>query len=211
MLTVNNISKTFDQKKVLQNISFSQNNGETLVIMGRNGVGKTTLFRIIAGLMTCDKGSILFNGNNLLNTKPINRRKLFYLGHAPGMYHTFSAVENIKFAMGLRGLNNEDSVIDNVLDQFELSEQKNDPIGIYSEGMLQRLKFSLVDLIDWDLLLIDEPFSSLDAHGEKIVNEKICYWKKQSKTISMILHDKNMAKNYADRILNIRSGIIENN
>jgi len=211
MLSVDNLSKSFDHHTVLKNITFSQKKGETLVFMGKNGVGKTTLFRIIASLMTYDKGSILFNGNNLLNTKPINRKKLFYLGHAPGMYSAFSAVENIKFAMRLRGVNKKDSIIDDVLNQFQLGEQKNDPIMIYSEGMLQRLKFCLADLIDWDLLLIDEPFSSLDAYGKNIVNEKIFYWKKQSKTISIILHDKNLAKNYADRILNIRSGILENN
>ena len=65
MLSVENISKTFDRKPVLKNISFTQDVGETIVFMGRNGVGKTTLFRIIAVLMTCDKGSILFNGNDL--------------------------------------------------------------------------------------------------------------------------------------------------
>ena len=111
----------------------------------------------------------------------------------------------------MNGHINEDSFIYDVLDQFQLSEQKNDPIGIYSEGMLQRLKFVLAELIDWDLLLIDEPFSSLDAYGKKIVNEKINNWKSQDKTISIILHDENTAKNFADRILKIRSGILENN
>tara|TARA_Y100001960_G_scaffold246510_1_gene261558 strand:- start:472 stop:855 length:384 start_codon:yes stop_codon:yes gene_type:complete len=127
------------------------------------------------------------------------------------MYYAFSAFENLKLAMRLRGLDSEDSFIYDVLDQFQLSEQKNDPIGIYSEGMLQRLKFVLAELIDWDLLLIDEPFSSLDAYGKKIVNEKINNWKSQDKTISIILHDENTAKNFADRILKIRSGILENN
>ena len=60
MLSVENISKTFDRKPVLKNISFTQDVGETIVFMGRNGVGKTTLFRIRAGLMTYHKGSILF-------------------------------------------------------------------------------------------------------------------------------------------------------
>jgi len=211
MLSVNNIYKTFNHRIVLENITFSQDKGETLVFMGKNGVGKTTLFRIIAGLMSYNKGSIFLNGNNLLNNRPINRKRLFYLGHAPGMYYAFSAFENLKLAMKLRGLDSEDSFIYDVLDQFQLSEQKNDPIGIYSEGMLQRLKFVLAELIDWDLLLIDEPFSSLDAYGKKIVNEKINNWKSQDKTISIILHDENTAKNFADRILKIRSGILENN
>ena len=77
MLSVENISKTFDRKPVLKNISFTQDIGETIVFMGRNGVGKTTLFRIISGLMTCDKGSILFNGNDLLHSEPLNRKKWF--------------------------------------------------------------------------------------------------------------------------------------
>ena len=210
MLSVSNISKTFDRKPVLKNISFTQDAGETIVFMGRNGVGKTTLFRIIAGLMTCDKGSILFNGNDLLYSEPFNRKKLFYIGHAPGLYYAFSALENIKFAMSLRGVNHNDSAIEDVLSQFGLSEQKYKPIGIYSAGMLQRLKISLAHLLDWDLLLIDEPFSGLDNSGENIVNEKIFDWKKKNKTIAMILHDKNQAKSFADRILNISSGVIEN-
>ena len=210
MLSVKNISKTFDRKPVLKNISFTQDVGETIVFMGRNGVGKTTLFRIIAGLMTCDKGSILFNGNDLLYSEPFNRKKLFYIGHAPGLYYAFSALENIKFAMSLRGVNYNDSPIDDVLSQFGLIEQRHKPIGIYSAGMLQRLKISIAHLLDWDLLLIDEPFSGLDNSGENIVNEKIFDWKKKNKTIAMILHDKNQAKIFADRILNISSGVIEN-
>ena len=62
MLSVNNIYKTFNHRIVLENITFSQDKGETLVFMGKNGVGKTTLFRIIAGLMSYNKGSILLNG-----------------------------------------------------------------------------------------------------------------------------------------------------
>ena len=209
MLSVKNISKTFDHKPVLKKISFTQDFGVTIVFMGRNGVGKTTLFRIIAGLMTCDKGSILFNGNDLLHSEPYNRKKIFYIGHAPGLYSAFSALENIKFAMSLRGVNHSDSVIEDVLSQFGLSEQKYKPIGIYSAGMLQRLKISIAHLLDWDLLLIDEPFSGLDNSGENIVNEKLFDWKKKNKTIAMILHDKNQANIFADRILNISSGVIE--
>ena len=65
MLSVQNISKAFNRKKILKNISFSQKEGESIVFMGRNGAGKSTLFRIIARLMTYDNGSIIFQGKNL--------------------------------------------------------------------------------------------------------------------------------------------------
>ena len=102
MLFVKNISKSFNRKKVLIDISFSQKEGESIVFMGKNGTGKSTLFRIIAKLMSYDSGSIIFKENDLYKAKTLDRNKLFYLGHAPGMYHALSAIENLNFALNLR-------------------------------------------------------------------------------------------------------------
>ena len=209
MLSVQNISKAFNRKKILKNISFSQKEGESIVFMGRNGAGKSTLFRIIARLMTYDNGSIIFQGKNLLKVKPIHSSKLFYLGHSPGMYRPFSAIENLNFLLSLRKIYKDQSEILDVLDQFGLMESANEPIGVYSEGMLQRLKIVCAQLMDWDMILIDEPFSNLDKDGLDLVQKQISFWKSQNKTISMILHNKNHAENFCDRILTLESGIIK--
>ena len=209
MLSVQNISKAFNRKKILKNISFSQKEGESIVFMGRNGAGKSTLFRIIARLMTYDNGSIIFQGKNLLKVKPIHSSKLFYLGHSPGMYHPFSARENLNFLLSLRKIYKDQSEILDVLDQFGLMESANEPIGVYSEGMLQRLKIVCAQLMDWDMILIDEPFSNLDKDGLDLVQKQISLWRSQNKTISMILHNKNHAEDYSDRILTLESGIIK--
>ena len=119
MLTVNNISKSFNRKKVLVDISFSQRDGESIAFMGKNGTGKSTLFRIIAGLMTYDLGSITFKENDL-NKVAFHRNKLFYLGHAPGMYHALSSIENLNFALKLRNIYLDQKEILKALDDYGL-------------------------------------------------------------------------------------------
>ena len=86
MLSVSNISKSFNYRSVLKDVSFTINAGETVVIMGKNGAGKTTLLRIIARIMACEKGKILFHNHNLFDGKPSVRKKILYIGHAPAMY-----------------------------------------------------------------------------------------------------------------------------
>ena len=208
MLTVNNISKSFNRKKVLVDISFSQRDGESIAFMGKNGTGKSTLFRIIAGLMTYDLGSITFKENDL-NKEAFHRNKLFYLGHAPGMYHALSSIENLNFALNLRNIYVDQKKILKALDDYGLIKAIEDPIGFYSAGMLQRLKIVCAKLIKWDMILIDEPFSSLDNDGVNMVQKEILSWKEKNKTIAMVLHDKSHAEQFCDRILNIECGIIK--
>ena len=209
MLFVKNISKSFNRKKVLIDISFSQKEGESIVFMGKNGTGKSTLFRIIARLMSYDSGSIIFKENDLSKAKTLDRNKLFYLGHPPGMYHALSAIENLNFALNLRSIYIDQREIISALDDYGLSKEINEPIGLYSEGMLQRLKIVCARLIKWDMILIDEPFSSLDNDGVIMVQKEILSWKEKNKTIAMVLHDKSHAEQFCDRILNIESGIIK--
>ena len=209
MLFVKNISKSFNRKKVLIDISFSQKEGESIVFMGKNGTGKSTLFRIIARLMSYDSGSIIFKENDLNKAKTLDRNKLFYLGHAPGMYHALSAIENLNFALNLRNIYIDQRKIVNALDDYGLSKEINEPIGVFSAGMLQRLKIVCARLIKWDMILIDEPFSSLDNDGVNMVQKEILSWKEKNKTIAMVLHHKNHAEKFCDRILNIESGIIK--
>ena len=196
MLFVKNISKSFNRKKVLIDISFSQKEGESIVFMGKNGTGKSTLFRIIARLMSYDSGSIIFKENDLNKAKTLDRNKLFYLGHSPGMYHALSAIENLNFALNLRSIYIDQREIISALDDYGLSKEINEPIGVFSAGMLQRLKIVCARLIKWDMILIDEPFSSLDNDGVDMVQKEILSWKKKNKTIAMVLHDKSHAEQF---------------
>ena len=208
MLSVSNISKSFDHRTILNNITFHVEVGETVIIMGNNGAGKSTLLRIIARIMACDKGEILFQNNDLLNGSPLVRQKLLYVGHASAMYTILSAIENLQLALTLRGTPVEISRIQDQLNYYGLTNQSNDPISIYSQGMLQRLKLAYASLASWKLLLIDEPFSGLDTEGIALVNKSLHRWKKLGKSMMIVLHNQSRAEELGDRILRIKKGLI---
>ncbi|MEA1881593.1 MAG: ABC transporter ATP-binding protein [Candidatus Marinimicrobia bacterium] len=209
MLAVSHLSKSFNHRPVLKNVSFSIKEGETVVILGKNGAGKSTLLRIIARILACDGGDVLFQNNDLLKGVPNTRKNLLYLGHAPAMYTALSAVENLKLAMDLRDQLTSQPIIRNYLGNFGLTDQADDPISIYSQGMLQRLKLTYAELADWDLLLIDEPFSGLDQDGVTQMDDALTRWKLGGKSMCMVLHNRERAEKYGDRILHLNDGIIE--
>ena len=208
MLFVNKICKSFNKIRVIESLSFSQSNNEFIALMGNNGSGKTTTLRILARAMRPDSGSIVFQDNDLLSHKSINRSSILYLGHEPGMYSHFTSRENLSFALSLRGLKIAQKKIDTSLDSFDLLASADKPISIFSKGMLQRLKLVFADLAPWDLLLFDEPFSGLDSNGIEIIERQLNNWKKNNKSIIMVLHDESIAQKYADRKLIISSGKI---
>ena len=208
MLFVNKICKSFNKIRVIESLSFSQSNNEFIALMGNNGSGKTTTLRILARVMRPDSGSIIFQDKDLLSHKSINRSSILYLGHEPGMYSHFTPRENLRFAFSLRGLKIAQKKIDTSLDSFDLLASADKPISIFSKGMLQRLKLVFADLAPWDLLLFDEPFSGLDSNGIEIIERQLNNWKKNNKSIIMVLHDESIAQKYADRKLIISSGKI---
>lgn len=201
MLTVSNISKSFHYKPVLKDISFSLCPGETLALLGRNGAGKSTLLRIIAKISSPEKGQAVFNGNNLFEGAAAHRKGLYYCGHAPGLYPSLTACENLHYFCLLHGCETNPDSINSVLQDFDLLDAIDEPVKVFSQGMMQRLKLSFLELIDWSLLLIDEPFNGLDIPGQKFVINKMASWQNGQRSIIFVDHD-------ISRVLKISSRVI---
>ncbi len=201
MLSVSNISKSFHYKPVLKDISFSLSPGETLALLGRNGAGKSTLLRIIAKISSQEKGQTVFNGNNLFEGVAAHRKGLYYCGHAPGLYPSLTASENLYYFCALHGCRTNSGSINSVLQDFDLFDAIDEPVKVFSQGMMQRLKLSFLELIDWSLLLIDEPFNGLDIPGQKFVINKMASWQNGQRSIIFVDHD-------ISRVLKISSRII---
>ena len=208
MLSVKNIHKSFNRLSILKGISFSQNKGEIIALMGKNGTGKSTLLRIIARIMKADSGTVTFNEKDLLSANSKYRNNMFYVGHEPGLYSFFSPIENLKFLLKTRDLSSKEKSIEDKLDRYGLIDFIDKPIAVFSKGMLQKLKLVQIELVNPDLLLFDEPYSSLDEDGVVLVDQLIADIKMQNKSAILVLHDEYKAKKYGDFIFKLASGKI---
>ena len=188
MLHIDSISKTFDGKVILDNVNLKIGNSELKILRGKNGSGKTTFLKIIASLMSFNSGRIFFN--DIKNCKKTTLRKnIFYLGDAPGFYKFLSPLQNIELGLSLRKEDIPKEKIILTLNKFELGNYINKSVGIFSKGMLQRLKFAYASLLDWKVGLLDEPLNGLDDEGVKLFNECIELWFENKQSVLLVTHN----------------------
>ena len=209
MLAVANIIKSFYHNPVLNNLSFKVNDGDVIALTGKNGAGKSTLLRILARISQPDGGTVIYNDVNIFKGKASARKGILYLGHEPGLYPSFSAIENIEFASRIHGAFPVVEDIVTTLKNIGLSEHINDPIKIYSKGMLQRLKYALGNLLPWSILFFDEPFSGLDIKGKNLALDCLNTWKMKDRTIIFVTHDVEWGLSYCNRLLLLEAGSLK--
>jgi ABC-2 type transport system ATP-binding protein len=208
LLSIANLTKSFFHRPVLNGISFSITAGEVVGLLGRNGAGKSTLLRIIAGLSSFDGGTVSINDQRVASTNYRARADFLYLGHAVGMYPVLSAVENLRYAAELYSVTPDAARIRSVLATVGLSRQQDEAIKVYSQGMLQRLKLALASLLPWPLLLFDEPFAGLDSQGRSFTDTVIQQWKRDGRTMLLVVHDLEWVLESCTRMLILDRGAI---
>ena len=204
MLHIDSISKTFDGKVILDKVNLKIGNSELKILRGKNGSGKTTFLKIIASLMSFNSGRIFFN--DIENCKKTTLRKnIFYLGDAPGFYKFLSPLQNIELGLSLRKSDIPKEKIILTLNKFELGNYINKSVGIFSKGMLQRLKFAYASLLDWKVGLLDEPLNGLDDEGVKLFNECIELWIENKQSVLLVTHNTDYIINSKYDILYLKN------
>ena len=206
MLAVANINKSFYHNPVLNNLSFRVNDGDVIALTGKNGAGKSTLLRILARISQPDGGTVIYNDVDIFKAQASARSGILYLGHEPGLYPALSAIENIEFACRIHGAPPAADDIITTLKNIGLSEQINDPIKIYSKGMLQRLKYALANLLPWSILFFDEPFSGLDIEGKRLALDCLNAWKANDRTMIFVTHDVEWGLSFCNRLFLLEEG-----
>ena len=209
MLAVANINKSFYHNSVLRNLSFGVNDGDVIALTGKNGAGKSTLLRMLARVSQPDGGTVFYNDVDIFKGQASARKGILYLGHEPGLYPSLTAIENMEFACRIHGAF---PVVENIiitLKNIGLSEQINDPIKIYSKGMLQRLKYALANLLPWSILFFDEPFSGLDIEGKNLALDCLNTWKMKDRTMIFVTHDVEWGLSFCNRLLLLERGSLK--
>ena len=178
LIKLDKISLSFGKRRILENVSFDVNNGEILGMLGPNGVGKSTLFNLIIGLIKPDFGSIIIDGENVLNYPISERTKKFKIGYVPqhgGYFHDLTLLENLKAVSEIliENKDNRNSKIDELISKFELDAVLNVEAKFLSGGQKKKLVIALALMGDPRVLLLDECFAALDVLTIKMLQELI--------------------------------------
>tara|TARA_B100001063_G_scaffold88062_1_gene81904 strand:- start:1456 stop:2232 length:777 start_codon:yes stop_codon:yes gene_type:complete len=193
ILKLDKISLKFGRKIILDNLSLSLNNGQILGLLGPNGVGKTTLFNIITGLISPDFGSIIINSDKV-NSYPIYERTLKYkLGFVPqhgGFFHDLTVYQNLKAIaeITISDLSYRNEKVNSLISKFELDPIRDIKADFLSGGQKKKLVIAISLISNPKILLLDEPFAALDVMTIKTLQEIIVNLQ-SSENISVILCD----------------------
>ncbi|MFN0158848.1 MAG: ATP-binding cassette domain-containing protein [Bacteroidota bacterium] len=169
-LQAENLKKVFNRRVVFDNVSFLLESPQTLLITGRNGSGKSTLVKILSDVLAPTSGTVTMKRGS----EPIAIQRNRFMGFVSPylqMYEEFSAYENLLLSLAVRGIEPSPGEIDSLLDRLGILRRKHDPVGTYSSGMKQRVKYAFALLHRPPVLILDEPTSNLDNHGIQFVRE----------------------------------------
>ena len=193
ILRLEKISLKFGRKIILDNLNLHLNNGQILGLLGPNGVGKSTIFNLIIGLVSPDYGSIIIDSKKI-NEYPIYQRAIkFKIGFVPqngGFFHDLTVDENLKAIAEITITNSSyrEEKINSLISKFELDSIRNIKADFLSGGQKKKLVIALALVSDPKILLLDEPFAALDIMTIKTLQEIIVNLQSDN-NISVILCD----------------------
>ncbi len=163
LLSARGLVRAFGALQVLRGIDLDVRAGEMLAVAGPNGAGKTTLLRILAGLMRPSRGQVRIRGEQLTRHDPAPRRAIGLLSHHTFLYDDLTPSENLRFTARLYHLPDPEAATRAALEEVGLSARADTPVRHLSRGLLQRAAIARALLHQPDILLLDEPFTGLDA------------------------------------------------
>ena len=210
VITIDGVIKQFGRFAALRGVTAEFAAGRLYVILGDNGAGKTTLLRTIAGLAQPTSGTI-----SVLGTREIKSicAQFGYMAHPSLLYDEMSGLENLLYFTGLYGLSDGISANQRcreVISSVKLDPNLARPVGQYSQGMRQRMSLARALLNDPKLLLLDEPFSNVDARSAREMAGLLAEMRDRGKTLLVVTHQPGILESVADEFVWMDAGKIVN-
>nr|CBH38616.1 putative Na+ efflux ABC transporter, ATP-binding protein [uncultured archaeon] len=203
ILDIKELTKRFDTKVVLDNISFDVGKGVIFGLLGPNGAGKTTMIRIILDILRADHGDIDIFGRKFDDAL---KARIGYLPEERGLYQKITVFDCLKYFAELKEVKKSDDKIDFWLHKVELYDYKRKKIEELSKGMQQKVQLVAAFIHNPELLILDEPFSGLDPINTKLIKDILVDLKREGKTIILSTHQMDQVERMCDRILLINQG-----
>ena len=211
MLQIESITKTYQGTPAVRDASFRVARGELVCLLGPSGCGKSTLLRIISGLTACDSGTVSIEGVDMTATQA-NRRPTAMVFQSHALWSHMNVAQNVGFGLRVRGLPKAEIAAKTaaVLDLVGLSAFAKRLPAELSGGQAQRVALARCLVVEPKVLLMDEPFSALDAHLRKGLREELkALQGRLDLTTIFVTHDQEEAMELADRIVVMQGGQVE--
>ena len=196
--------KFYGNYAALRDYTLSIEEGRCLALLGRNGAGKTTVLRILAGLSPFQRGTVQLFGQASRSAQA--RGQIGFLGHGIGVYEDLSARENLLFFAGVCEVKNPHPTVERWLERVNLLKVATIPVRQFSRGMRQRLALARTFLHSPRILLLDEPFTSLDDRAIQMLSELLGEARLRGATIILSTHQIREALAIASHVALIENG-----
>ncbi|MBI1799512.1 MAG: ATP-binding cassette domain-containing protein [Candidatus Eisenbacteria bacterium] len=205
MLEVHEVTKTYDDRAVVNAVSFDVQPGEIFALLGPNGAGKTTLIRMITDILKPDSGTITLNGAAVGGDL---KRRIAYLPEERGLYRRMRVTDALSYYGELKGMSRQAarSAAASLLDRVALRESANLQVQALSKGMQQKLQLCTALIGDPKLLILDEPFTGLDPINVQLFEEVLQERRAAGATVLLSTHQMNKVEQLCDRALMINRG-----
>jgi heme exporter protein A len=200
VLEASGLIRDFGPIRAVDGVGFSLDAGQLLTIFGPNGAGKTTLLRVLSGGLRPSEGEVSLRGTKLRSGDPEWHGQVGVLSHQTFLYGHLTAEENLRFFGRLFGLEDLATRIPDRLAQVGLAERSGSLVRTLSRGMRQRLALARTLLHDPAFVLLDEPYTGLDAHASVVLREVLSSLKDGHRIVILVTHNISRGLEQADRV-----------
>ena len=208
MLRIEHLTKSYDEKKAVDDLSLHIKAGEIFGFIGHNGAGKSTTLKSAVGILKYDEGKIFINGVSIKDDPIMCKKELAYIPDNPDMYDFMSGIKYLNFIADVFGVPADERMekIHKYADLFELTDDLAQPISSYSHGMKQKLAVISAWMHDPKLIIMDEPFVGLDPKAAHILKEMMREHCDRGGAIFFSTHVLEVAEKLCDKVAIIKQG-----
>src|SRR5687767_2721780 len=208
MLTASHLTRRFDSRVAVEDVTFTLAPGEIFALLGPNGAGKTTTLRMLAGLIAPTSGTVHVGGEPMTASASHLRGRIGFLTEAPGLWDRLTVFENLIVYARLQGVVPAQRAVNAALELFGIANRASDPTAQLSKGLKQRVALARTLLHDPAIVLLDEPTAGLDPESARAVRSLVLRLRDEGRAVLLSTHNLDEVERVADRVAVLRSRLV---